>query len=132
MHSSCLLGTFLLFLTIAMAYEPSIEGCEREQVRQGCKIQDGKCVCGSGCYMQFRFNNKEECKKALKGRKVDYCQRSPCLHGGTCSQITQEPGFRCRCEGTGYYGTRCQFNCPRPGQPFPRGERSFPYECIVI
>lgn len=35
------------------------------------------------------------------------CDPNPCLHGGTCIQISQHPGFRCRCEGSGYYGLRC-------------------------
>lgn len=47
-------------------------------------------------------------KNVFPGRRNDICQRTPCLHQGVCSQIIQEPGFRCRCEGTGYYGTRCQ------------------------
>lgn len=29
------------------------------------------------------------------------------MHGGSCIQISQQPGFKCRCEGTGYFGLRC-------------------------
>lgn len=42
------------------------------------------------------------------GSRRDVCQRNPCHNGGTCSQTSFEPGYRCRCEGTGYYGNRCQ------------------------
>jgi hypothetical protein len=42
------------------------------------------------------------------GSRRDACQRNPCHNGGTCSQTSFEPGYRCRCEGTGYYGNRCQ------------------------
>ncbi|KAI4470672.1 egf-like domain [Holotrichia oblita] len=41
------------------------------------------------------------------GKRSDSCHPSPCQHGGSCIQISQPPGFRCRCEGTGYFGARC-------------------------
>lgn len=42
------------------------------------------------------------------GRRSDICYRSkPCLNGGSCLQISSDPGFKCRCEGTGYYGPHC-------------------------
>lgn len=25
-----------------------------------------------------------------------------------CVQTSQEPGYKCRCAGTGYYGARCE------------------------
>ncbi|XP_075229206.1 uncharacterized protein LOC142328923 [Lycorma delicatula] len=119
------------FVILSVLVFPSEEICERDQVRQGCRIHQGHCVCGAGCYSEYRYNNKEECRKALKGRRNDFCQRNPCLHQGICIQTIQEPGFRCRCESTGYYGTRCQHACPKPGV-IPAGERVFPYQCIVI
>lgn len=32
---------------------------------------------------------------------------SPCENGGECLKVTQEPGYKCRCEGTGFHGVRC-------------------------
>lgn len=41
------------------------------------------------------------------GKRNDVCNPNPCLHGGSCIQISQQPGYKCRCEGTGYFGLRC-------------------------
>lgn len=38
------------------------------------------------------------------------------------------PGYKCRCEGTGFYGNRCQIRCPAS---YERVE-SYPVECIII
>lgn len=27
---------------------------------------------------------------------------------GICTQTVQDPGFACKCEGTGFYGQRCE------------------------
>lgn len=44
----------------------------------------------------------------FSGRKRDICKtNNPCMHSGTCIQISPQPGFKCRCEGTGYFGLRC-------------------------
>lgn len=42
------------------------------------------------------------------GQRRNQCGETPCMHGGACSQTTMDPGYKCRCEGTGYYGPRCQ------------------------
>lgn len=43
------------------------------------------------------------------GGRRDLCYRANlCFNGGSCLQISAPPGFRCRCEGTGYYGPRCE------------------------
>lgn len=34
-----------------------------------------------------------------KGRANDICSRAPCLNGGTCTQVSFHPGFKCKCEG---------------------------------
>jgi len=44
---------------------PVFEGCD--QSRQGCRIQEGQCLCGKGCYSEYRYSNYDECYKALKG-----------------------------------------------------------------
>lgn len=44
----------------------------------------------------------------IPGRRLDQCSRQPCQHGGSCIQITQHPGYKCRCEGTGFYGRDCK------------------------
>lgn len=49
------------------AVMPAFEGCD--QTRQGCRIQEGTCLCGIGCYSEYRYSNYEECHKALKGKK---------------------------------------------------------------
>ncbi|KAL2729427.1 multiple epidermal growth factor-like domains protein 6 [Vespula squamosa] len=85
------------------------EACELDQMRYGCRIYNAQCSCGYGCKAEYRYDTNEDCKLALRGRLNDICYRSnPCLHGGSCSQISPNPGFKCRCEGTGYYGTRCE------------------------
>lgn len=43
------------------------------------------------------------------GGRNDICSHSkPCMNDGSCSQISSGPGFKCRCEGTGFYGTYCE------------------------
>ncbi|XP_066994954.1 protein crumbs homolog 2 [Anabrus simplex] len=121
---------FFLLVVIVLVVCPTTWECEVSQTRHGCRIQSGQCLCGVGCYSEYRYTTKDECWKALKGRRYDVCQESPCLHGGTCSQTSFEPGYRCRCEGSGYYGDRCQNACPSSSD-FNSSE-PFPYECIVI
>ncbi|KAH1003415.1 hypothetical protein HUJ04_003347 [Dendroctonus ponderosae] len=82
--------------------------CETGQTKQGCLIRDRVCSCGYGCISDYRYDNMQECQAALKGKKKDICKtNNPCLHGGTCIQISQQPGYKCRCEGTGFFGMRC-------------------------
>lgn len=38
------------------------------------------------------------------------------------------PGYKCRCEGSGFYGNRCQVRCPAPHERV----ESYPVECIII
>lgn len=66
----------------------------------------------------------------MKGRSGDVCGREPCLHGGGCIQVSVTPGYKCRCEGTGYWGMRCQRKCPNAEEQHFQGQ--YPYECIVI
>lgn len=65
-----------------------------------------------------------------QGRSGDVCGRRPCMNSGTCIQISQTPGYRCRCEGTGYWGSRCQRVCPTPADTHLFVQ--YPYECIII
>lgn len=44
------------------------------------------------------------------GRRYDFCAQGPCYHNGVCVQTSQEPGYKCRCAGTGYYGARCEIS----------------------
>ncbi|XP_047115040.1 adhesive plaque matrix protein 2-like [Schistocerca piceifrons] len=121
--------TVLVYILLVFEFQ-FVFMCESNQTRQGCRIQEGTCLCGVGCYSEYRYSSREECRKALKGRGDDPCQVNPCENGGSCSQISFEPGYRCRCEGTGFYGNRCQNACPIPGTS--TGRYSFPHECIVI
>lgn len=68
----------------------------------------------------------------IKGRTGDTCSSmsSPCLHNGVCIQVTQAPGYRCRCDGTGFWGSRCQRKCPGKEETYLLTR--FPYECVVI
>ncbi|CAL7940287.1 unnamed protein product [Xylocopa violacea] len=105
--------------------------CDLDQMQYGCRIYNAQCRCGYGCSSEYRYNTNDDCKEALRGRRSDTCHRSkPCLNGGSCLQISSEPGFKCRCEGTGYYGPHCDKSCPGPNNQRFRGP--FPYECVVI
>ena len=42
-----------------------------------------------------------------KPKKIAPCSSSPCVNGGTCSNITSEPYYNCACPGD-YTGLRCQ------------------------
>lgn len=44
------------------------------------------------------------------GRRYDFCAQGPCYHNGECVQTSQEPGYKCRCAGSGYYGARCEIS----------------------
>ncbi|XP_033223035.1 protein crumbs-like [Belonocnema kinseyi] len=116
----------LLFITLAT----HVQSCEIDQMDSGCRIFNAQCNCGFGCKSEYRYINMEDCKLALRG-KVDICSRAkPCLHEGTCLQISAQPGFKCSCQGTGYFGARCEKSCPGPNNLHFRGP--FPYECVVI
>ncbi|XP_031826444.1 uncharacterized protein LOC116424320 isoform X2 [Nomia melanderi] len=121
--------------------------CDLDQMQYGCRIYNAQCRCGYGCSSEYRYNNNDDCKEALRGNSIpvisinvtliknckrsDTCHRlKPCLNGGSCLQISSEPGFKCRCEGTGYYGPFCDKPCPGLNHLRLRGP--FPYECVVI
>jgi len=40
------------------------------------------------------------------GQDIDECANEPCLHNGTCTDLTAN--YRCDCEGTGYEGKDCE------------------------
>lgn len=54
-----------------MACEDTTEAdtatCESSRLRQGCRIQEGACLCGTGCNTDYRYANKIECDAALRG-----------------------------------------------------------------
>uniref|UniRef100_A0A8D9BJY5 EGF-like domain-containing protein n=1 Tax=Cacopsylla melanoneura TaxID=428564 RepID=A0A8D9BJY5_9HEMI len=116
------LCTLVLLVHLTTAFEDN-------QTRQGCRIADNTCICGKGLYSEYRYSNREECMKALKGKLQNGCDGDPCYHGGRCTQTFQDnKGYKCRCAGTGYYGKKCQFPCPSNFESVA----SFPYECIII
>ncbi|GJQ87989.1 hypothetical protein Trydic_g12915 [Trypoxylus dichotomus] len=120
--------SFILLLLVAHVSS----NCDTSIRRLGCRIQNSRCTCDDfSCSSEYRYNSYEDCQKALRGKRSDSCHPSPCQHGGSCIQISQPPGFKCRCEGTGYFGARCNRACPRPGVRL-LGDVVFPYECIVI
>lgn len=106
-------------------------GCEEHERKFRCRITYRMCSCDDfACRSEYRYESLDECQRALKGQKSDPCKPNPCMHEGSCIQITQSPAFKCRCEGTGYFGQRCNRACPRPGASYYSG--IFPYECVVI
>lgn len=97
-------GWIFGLVLIACTVEYSTE-CE---IKQGCLIRNLVCSCGLGCASDYRYDSMQECQASLRGKKNDLCKtNNPCLHDGTCIQISQSPGFKCRCEGTGFYGMTC-------------------------
>ncbi|XP_018569830.1 protein jagged-2-like [Anoplophora glabripennis] len=123
---------FFKICVLLFIYFETCKSCETGQTKQGCLIRNLMCACGYGCASDYRYDTYQECQSALKGKKKDICKTSnPCLHNGTCIQISQQPGYKCRCEGTGYFGLRCSKACPVPGGG-RIGSAVFPYECIVI
>ncbi|XP_037043890.1 protein crumbs-like [Bradysia coprophila] len=106
-----------------------VYACELDQTQHGCRIDNGQCTCSYGCRSEFRYATKRECQDALKGRTSDICSRAPCMNNGHCIQVSQMPGYKCRCEGTGYWGSRCQRLCPTGEE---KVQQPFPVECIVI
>lgn len=124
MNFPCIVALCIIISLIQLT-----SGCDPSQTRQGCKIQDQQCICGVGCYSEYRYNSKEQCIKALKAKRMNVCEPNPCYHEGQCTQTSQESrGFKCRCSGTGFYGKRCQFACPSTFESVT----NFPYECIII
>lgn len=113
-------------ILISIAPSPA-HACEMDQTHYGCRIDNGLCTCAYGCRSEFRYKTKRECQDSLKGRSSNVCFTSPCQHG-SCTQISQMPGYKCRCEGTGYHGNRCQIRCPVPGDRVD----NYPVECIII
>ncbi|BES98803.1 EGF [Nesidiocoris tenuis] len=113
---------FCLYLTC--------DGCDPEDMVYGCRISQGQCLCGRGCHMTYRYENRDECRAAIKGESQDSCSKSPCANNGVCIQTPAAYSkFKCRCEGTGFYGPRCQYACPRT---IPLSMKNFPYECVEI
>ncbi|XP_011499123.1 PREDICTED: neurogenic locus notch homolog protein 3-like [Ceratosolen solmsi marchali] len=124
-----LMLTTALFLLTLLGMQT--HACELDKMGNGCRISSGQCSCGYGCKAEFRYPNMEECKLAITGGQRNSCYSTTrCMHGGSCLQITSDPGYKCLCEGTGFFGTRCERPCPGPENPHYRGP--FPYECVVI
>ncbi|XP_045458269.1 cubilin-like [Melitaea cinxia] len=118
--------TFLLILAAAAVFMVVL-ACEPDQTYHGCKILGTTCSCGTGCRSEFIYRTRRACLNALRERSSNACTRTPCMRG-ICTQTVQDPGFACKCEGTGFYGQRCERACPTIAEP----GMIFPHECIVI
>ncbi|XP_042217517.1 protein crumbs homolog 2-like [Homarus americanus] len=127
------LASLLLLLAGMLPLLGGAWACEPEQLVQGCRIDDGACVCGLGCDTSFRYSTRDQCQTALKGEKADPCESTPCKNSGVCSQIVRDPGYQCLCVNTGYYGHVCHKKCPTP-EEFNNMDPStqFPIECMLI
>ncbi|XP_026500672.1 cubilin-like [Vanessa tameamea] len=117
--------TALLVIAIAAGFM-FVLACEPEETQYGCKIMSS-CTCGYGCKTEFIFRSRRECLDALRERSANPCSRIPCMRG-ICTQTVQQPGYACKCEGTGFFGQRCEKACPTVAV---RG-LVFPHECVVI
>ncbi|KAL0852350.1 hypothetical protein ABMA28_000553 [Loxostege sticticalis] len=116
----------LVLLAVATCFL-SARACEPDQTTNGCKIYGTSCTCGVGCKTEYNFRTRRACLNALRERSSNVCSRMPCLRG-TCIQTVQDPGFTCKCEGSGFYGQRCENACPT----FMPARGVYPIECIVI
>ncbi|CAK1554749.1 unnamed protein product [Leptosia nina] len=116
-----------LILVLVVCLQWETQACEPNQTQNGCKIYGTSCTCGYGCKTEYIYKTRRACLNALRERSSNVCVRMPCLRG-ICIQTTQDPGFTCKCEGTGFYGQRCEKACPTDQS---RG-LVFPHECIVI
>ncbi|XP_071512877.1 uncharacterized protein [Panulirus ornatus] len=125
----------LLLLMMAAVLPPwgGVWACEPEQLVQGCRIDEGACVCGLGCDTTFHYSTRDQCQTALKSQKRDPCEGSPCENGGVCSQTLRDPGYQCLCANTGHYGHTCHKKCPTP-EEFSNmdPDTNFPVECMII
>ncbi|XP_072931279.1 uncharacterized protein [Epargyreus clarus] len=119
--------SFVLLVLTVLACIYYTQACEPGQSQQGCKISGASCTCGYGCKTEFIYKSKRACLSALRERSSNVCYRLPCVRG-ICIQTVQEPGYACKCEGTGYFGRRCEKACPTA---LMHG-MVFPHECIVI
>ncbi|KAJ8737333.1 hypothetical protein PYW07_000604 [Mythimna separata] len=117
----------VLLIAILACILITARACEPDQTHNGCKIYGGSCTCGYGCRTEFIYRTRRACLNALRERSSNVCARLPCM-GGICIQTMQDPGFTCKCEGTGFYGQRCEKACPT----VPVRGMVFPHECIVI
>lgn len=58
------------------------------------------CCVETSCYVLIFLH-------FVAARSSNVCNRMPCLRG-ICIQTVQDPGFTCKCEGTDFYGQRCE------------------------
>merc|ERR1711976_509446 len=107
-----LLVICLISLVLAKKRDNNTENCKT--MHKGCRVEQGKCVCGHerGCISPFVYRNEHQCLKDLRG-EYDKCKKHPCEHG-QCVQAKMNGSRRweCSCAGSGFYGKRCQHECP--------------------
>ncbi|KAK0177402.1 hypothetical protein PV328_001459 [Microctonus aethiopoides] len=121
--------TIFIILLLFIISGTLTDACEMDQTQYGCRILNAQCSCGYGCMSEFRYHSMNDCKLALRGSRSNKCDEpNPCKHHGICLQISQSPGFKCRCEGTRYYGPSCERPCPEPSN----FSTHIPWECVVI
>ncbi|XP_059059788.1 uncharacterized protein LOC131853013 [Achroia grisella] len=118
----------LLILAVLVCLHWNAKACDPDQTHYGCKFYGSSCYCSYGCKNEYIYITRKDCLSALRERNPNICFRMPCLRG-ICIQTTQDPGFTCKCEGTGFYGQRCEKACP---SSVTLHGLIFPHECIVI
>ncbi|KAK2155167.1 hypothetical protein LSH36_247g03025 [Paralvinella palmiformis] len=134
-----ILSAFILIFLLGVGYA---KDSKKEFVRnepepcttvyKGCKLQAGDCVCESttACINPYPYINEHQCEKDISGT-LDKCRKDPCLHG-QCVQVKKDDGYRkweCSCSGSGYFGRRCDKECPplKKDDPIPE---NYPTDCI--
>jgi len=88
------------------------------QRHQGCYVVEGMCHCAQAwcCNNPFNYTSLESCLAVAENtvQLEDPCENEPCKHNGYCVQLKgKNPGYRCECHGTGYFGPRCHEKCPK-------------------
>merc|ERR1711976_940756 len=72
-----LLVVCFISLVLAKTRDNRTENCRT--LHKGCRVEQGKCVCGHerGCISPFVYKNEHQCRKDLKG-EYDKCRHHPC------------------------------------------------------
>ncbi|XP_076071728.1 uncharacterized protein LOC143043200 [Mytilus galloprovincialis] len=129
---------WLLFLMSLLYTTTNSNSVDRNcnQLYEGWTIMENECTFREdidNCQNPTMFNSLEDCQLELYGL-VNYCSLPDvCRNNGFCVSTRTwygSPAYKCYCDGTGYYGKKCETRCPS-ARTFPR-PRSFPVSCIQI
>ncbi|XP_038056367.1 contactin-associated protein-like 2 [Patiria miniata] len=119
----CLL-VFSCFVLVATVVSSD---CVKQEF-SGCNRVGKQCVCSTetACDNPFSYRDVRRCRRALFG---DTCRKNNCENNGQCVQ-TKHDVYLCKCEGTGYYGHRCETKCPKDLTIVPDEDRLDAKACV--